>query len=66
LAGILDDNAEDAAQEALVAAAMQWPQEGVPDNPRGLIQAAGRRLADQLRSDLARRRRETAAMADRD
>jgi RNA polymerase sigma factor (sigma-70 family) len=54
--------AEDAVQEALVAAAMQWPREGVPDNPRAwLIQVASRRMTDQLRSELARRRRETAA-----
>jgi predicted RNA polymerase sigma factor len=52
--------AEDAVQEALLAAAIQWPQEGVPDNPRGwLIQVASRRMADYLRSDAARRRRET-------
>jgi len=53
-------SAEDAVQEALLAAAIQWPQEGVPDNPRGwLIQVAARRMIDQLRADLARRRRET-------
>jgi RNA polymerase sigma factor (sigma-70 family) len=53
--------AEDAVQEALVAAATQWPREGLPDNPRGwLIQVASRRMADHLRSELARRRRETA------
>src|SRR3981189_1586046 len=54
--------AEDAVQEALVAAAVQWPPEGVPDNPRAwLIQVASRRMTDPLRSELARRRRETAA-----
>jgi RNA polymerase sigma factor (sigma-70 family) len=54
--------AEDAVQEAMLAAATQWPQEGVPDNPRAwLIQVASRRLTDQVRSDSARRRRETAA-----
>jgi RNA polymerase sigma factor (sigma-70 family) len=54
--------AEDAVQEALLAAALQWPREGVPDSPRGwLIQVAARRLTDQLRSALARRRRETLA-----
>ncbi len=59
--------AEDAVQEALVAAALQWPQEGVPDNPRGwLIHVAARRLTDHLRADLARRRRETLAAADLD
>ena len=54
--------AEDAVQEALVAAAMQWPQEGIPGNPRAwLIQVATRRMTDHLRSELARRRRETTA-----
>jgi len=53
--------AEDAVQEALLAAALQWPREGQPDNPRGwLIQVAARRLTDQIRSDVARRRREAA------
>ena len=53
---------EDAVQEALVAAAIQWPREGLPDNPRAwLIQVASRRMTDHLRSELARRRRETAA-----
>ncbi|MCW2880956.1 MAG: polymerase subunit sigma-24, partial [Sphaerisporangium sp.] len=53
------DTAEDAAQEALLAAAMQWPKEGVPDNPRGwLITVASRRLTDLLRSEQARQRRE--------
>jgi RNA polymerase sigma factor (sigma-70 family) len=51
--------AEDAVQEALLAAALQWPREGVPENPRGwLIQVAARRMMDQLRSEEARRRRE--------
>ena len=55
-------DAEDAVQEALLAAAIQWPQEGIPDNPRAwLIQVASRRMTDHVRSDLARRRRETAA-----
>lgn len=54
--------AEDAVQEALLAAALQWPREGLPDNPRGwLIQVASRRVADQFRSEQARRRRETLA-----
>ena len=54
--------AEDAVQEALVAAAMQWPEEGLPDNPRAwLIQVAYRRLTDHVRSEMARRHRETAA-----
>ncbi|MFG2043413.1 RNA polymerase sigma factor [Dactylosporangium sp. NPDC048998] len=53
------DACEDAVQEALLAAALQWPAEGVPANPRGwLITVAVRRLTDQFRSDDARRRRE--------
>ncbi len=55
--------AEDAVQEALLAAALQWPRDGVPGNPRGwLIQVAARRMTDHLRTELARRRRETAAL----
>src|SRR5688572_11158736 len=54
--------AEDAVQEALLAATVQWPSEGLPENPRGwLIQTASRRLVDQLRADSARRRREEAS-----
>lgn len=57
--------AEDAVQEALIAAFTQWPQEGVPDNPRGwLIQVACRRLTDHIRSEIARRERETAVAID--
>jgi RNA polymerase sigma factor (sigma-70 family) len=56
--------AEDAVQEALLSAALQWPREGIPDNPRGwLIQVASRRVTDALRSDAARRRRETEVAA---
>ncbi|MBA2309212.1 MAG: RNA polymerase sigma factor, partial [Pseudonocardiales bacterium] len=45
------DTAEDATQEALLAAATQWPDQGTPDNPRAwLITVASRRLTDQLRS----------------
>ena len=54
------DDAEDAVQEALIAAASQWPKEGLPDNPCAwLIRVALRRMTDHLRSELARRRRET-------
>lgn len=57
----LFDACEDAVQEALVAAAAQWPVEGWPENPRAwLVTVATRRLADQVRSDTARRRREEA------
>jgi RNA polymerase sigma factor (sigma-70 family) len=56
------DAAEDAVQEALIAAARHWPADGMPANPRGwLIQTAVRKMTDQLRSEQARRRREDAA-----
>jgi RNA polymerase sigma factor (sigma-70 family) len=52
---------EDALQEALIAAAAQWPAEGIPKNPRGwLYHVALRRLTDQVRSEMARRKREDA------
>ncbi len=55
-------DAEDAVQEALVAAAVQWPEEGVPNNPRAwLIQVASRRMTDHVRSETARRHRESVA-----
>ena len=58
--------AEDAVQEALLAAATQWPSAGLPDNPRGwLYQVAIRRLNDHLRSELARRRREDLVATQR-
>ena len=53
------DSAEDAVQEALLAAATQWPADGIPASPRGwLITVASRRLTDLLRSEQARQRRE--------
>ena len=53
------DLAEEAVQEALLAAATRWPKDGNPDDPRGwLITVASRRLTDLLRSEQARRRRE--------
>ncbi|HEU4948479.1 MAG TPA: sigma-70 family RNA polymerase sigma factor [Kribbella sp.] len=53
------DTAEDAVQEALLVAARRWPNDGIPDSPRGwLITVASRRLTDLLRSEQARRRRE--------
>src|SRR4249919_1289948 len=58
------DACEDAVQEALLAAAVQWPAEGVPESPRGwLVTVASRRLIDQLRTEHARRRREDTAAA---
>jgi len=57
--------AEDAVQEALMSAAVQWPREGLPDNPRGwLIQVAARRMTDQLRAEISRRRREAVVMLE--
>src|SRR5215469_8694167 len=59
------DGCEDAVQEAVLAAAVQWPAEGVPDNPRGwLVAVASRRLIDQMRSDHARRERESATATE--
>jgi RNA polymerase sigma factor (sigma-70 family) len=58
------DECEDAVQEALLAAAVQWPVDGVPDHPRSwLVTVASRRLTDQIRSDVARRRREETLAA---
>src|ERR1051326_6398107 len=58
-------SAEDAVQEAMLAAFTQWPQQGVPENPRGwLIQVASRRMTDQVRSEIARRHRETEIAKD--
>ena len=55
-------SAEDAVQEALLAAALSWPTEGTPENPLGwLIRVAARRMTDQYRSDDSRRRRELLA-----
>ncbi len=52
--------AEDAVQEASIAALMQWPQNGLPENPRAwLTQVAFRKMTDHIRSESARRRRET-------
>ena len=55
---------EDAVQEALVAAAMQWPTSGIPDNPRAwLVQVAGRRITDHVRAEAARRHREAIVVS---
>ncbi|HEU4628895.1 MAG TPA: DUF6596 domain-containing protein [Gemmatimonadaceae bacterium] len=57
--------AEDAVQDALIAAAAQWPADGVPENPRGwLHHVAVRRLTDHVRSEMARRRREEAVAGE--
>jgi RNA polymerase sigma factor (sigma-70 family) len=56
---------EDAVQEALIAAATQWPRDGIPDNPRGwLIQVTLRRMTDHVRSEISRRNREAVAIDD--
>jgi RNA polymerase sigma factor (sigma-70 family) len=53
------DAAEDGVQEALLAASVHWPEDGLPDNPVGwLVRTANRSMTDQFRSDVARRRRE--------
>jgi len=58
------DACEDAVQEALLAAARQWPEQGVPDDPRSwLVTVASRRLVDLWRSESARQRREEVAAA---
>ena len=52
--------AEDAVQEAMLAAFRQWPSEGIPENPRAwLIRVASRRMTDMVRSEVARRERES-------
>ncbi|MBL8970127.1 MAG: RNA polymerase sigma factor [Myxococcales bacterium] len=57
--------AEDAVQEALLAATLQWPRDGLPDNPRAwLLHVATRRLTDQQRSEAARKRREQVTVAE--
>jgi RNA polymerase sigma factor (sigma-70 family) len=57
-------DADDAVQEAMLAATQQWPRQGAPDNPVGwLIHVASRRMVDQARSETARRDREAVAAA---
>jgi RNA polymerase sigma factor (sigma-70 family) len=59
------DSCEDAVQEALLEAAVQWPRDGQPDSPKAwLVTVASRRLTDQWRAESARRRREEATFAD--
>jgi RNA polymerase sigma factor (sigma-70 family) len=58
------DSCEDAVQDALVAAALQWPADGLPGNPKGwLITVASRRWIEVWRNESARRRREQTAAA---
>jgi len=59
--------AEDAVQEASLAAAMQWPRDGLPNNPRAwLTHVAFRRMTDQIRSDSARRSRESESVREQE
>ncbi|GAA3920335.1 sigma factor-like helix-turn-helix DNA-binding protein [Amorphoplanes auranticolor] len=59
------DAAEDAVQEALLAAALRWPVDGVPGNPRGwLIRTGANKLVDQIRNEQARRERERRAASE--
>jgi RNA polymerase sigma factor (sigma-70 family) len=60
------DFCEDAVQEALLAASLQWPEQGVPDNPAGwLVTVASRRWTERWRSETARaKREETAAVRE--
>jgi RNA polymerase sigma factor (sigma-70 family) len=54
-------DAEEAVQEALIAASRQWPVQGTPDYPTGwLLTVATRRLTDRRRSDASRTERERA------
>jgi RNA polymerase sigma factor (sigma-70 family) len=55
---------EDAVQEALIAAATQWPHDGLPENPRAwLIHIASRRITDHVRAETARRHREAIVVS---
>ncbi|WP_081289873.1 RNA polymerase sigma factor [Mycobacterium colombiense] len=59
------DDCEDAVQEALLAAAVSWPVDGVPNNPTGwLITTSSRRLVEIWRKESARRRREDTYALD--
>ncbi|WP_434619520.1 RNA polymerase sigma factor [Arthrobacter sp. A5] len=56
------ETCEDAVQEAMLVAYSRWPAHGIPQDPTAwLITVAYRRLIDQVRTDLARVRRETKA-----
>ena len=55
-------SAEDAVQEALIAATSTWPTDGRPGDPLAwLVRVASRRMIDGYRRDDARRRREDLA-----
>jgi len=58
--------AEDALQDAFAAALIQWPGEGIPDNPRAWLVEVGRRKAiDRIRrrTSWQNKQRELAAEA---
>lgn len=56
---------EDAVQDALLAASLQWGAGNVPDRPRGwLVRVASRRLIDAQRGQAARQHREQLVAAD--
>jgi len=57
--------AEDAVQEASIAAAVQWQRDGLPSNPRAwLTKVASRRMVDHIRGESARRRHESEMVLD--
>ncbi len=57
--------AEDAVQEALIAAHAQWTTNPLPKHPLGwLVAVACRRMTDHIRSEVARRNRETDTYLD--
>ena len=57
--------AQDAAQDACVAALVQWPASGVPGNPRAwLISTARHKALDRIRREAARPVKEEAAMRE--
>lgn len=56
--------AEDAVQEALIAASTQWPREGLPESPQAwLVHVASRRVTDHVRAEAARRHREALVVS---
>ena len=58
------DLAEDAVQEAVIAALEAWPRTGPPDNPAAWLTTAARRKAiDLLRREARRTQKEEAAVA---
>ena len=55
---------EDAVQEALLAASLQWPKSGFPEDPRAwLLSVASRRIVDHVRAETARRLRESIVVS---